>query len=443
MADTSDKISFSPTEALGLAQNLPAQNQNNLLQGVLTSGAQPRPGHNNPNVVLPPAGASTSTPQHVQAVTANITKSSDVTTKITVSYKRNPNDPLFVDAKVFVSGYNGNPSPVQVAQGQSPLSVSLNNTGEAVKVTVQANGNTGAASIGGAPTTAISLPRTPLATTPTTAGNGTGSSTLVMPAEFIVTPSGSVITVTKATETAHTVWASASSGSSSAQPAFRKLVPADLPIANRFGVRVFTGGNTLFNQGVQSSSAIGTASAVTATSTEPYYLGLASSASAGSSAGIVEGTGSAYPLTLGCFLQYETRIQLLSTANIRVWIGLFDGTAGISGAALRSDNPIQNLVAFRYSTAASDTKWQMYTATDATHFTATGTGSTPDTNGHVFGITYDGTNANFYIDRVLVGSQATNLPATSQGLHFFVSIDNVGLANSKSVNVAYGFVDTI
>lgn len=413
--------------------------------GLVFSTAVPRTQVNQIHGTTQNNANGTGIPKQVSNVQVSIANAqTGATATVSVLYRRDPTDAAFSGVNVWVKGYQGNSQLVQVASGTgSPCTFVLNNTGETVSFTIQAFGNGGNAPLAQSPTSSGTLPKS------TGGGFGTSTTTssptgLTMPVEFVVAGSGtSAVVVSKANELPHLVWASASSGSASAQPAFRKLVPADLPVANRFGMRVFTGGNTLFNQGVQSSSAIGTASSVTATSSEPYYLGLASSASAGSSAGVVEGTGSAYPLTLGCFLQYETRIQLPSTASIRVWIGLFDGTAGINVAALRADNPAQNMVAFRYSTAASDTKWQMYTATDATHFTAAGTGSTPDTNGHVFGITYDGTNVNFYIDRVLVGQQATNLPLTSQGLHFFAAIDNVGAANSKSINVAYSFVDTL
>jgi hypothetical protein len=106
----------------------------------------------------------------VRAITV---KASDISSKVTVTFSRNPADFAFVETRVYVSGYKGNPSPVQVASGQSPVSFSLENTGEPVTVTVQASGSSGDAPISTAPTTTLQLVKTPLATTPTTAGNGT------------------------------------------------------------------------------------------------------------------------------------------------------------------------------------------------------------------------------------------------------------------------------
>src|SRR6185312_11793666 len=128
-----------------------------------------------PNPVA--SAGSLTAPSHVQNVQAQIKKASDITTKVTVTFQRNPQDYAFVDARVFVSGYKGNSQPVQVASGQSPVSFSLENTGEPVAVTVQASGNLGQAPLSTAPSTTLQLTKTALATTPTTSGNGPGTAT--------------------------------------------------------------------------------------------------------------------------------------------------------------------------------------------------------------------------------------------------------------------------
>jgi hypothetical protein len=144
------------------------------LQSLKIASGQPRPGNQAPNAVLSPLGGNQTFPQHVTSVTAILKKTSDVSTKATVTFQRAPHDYLYVDSSVYVSGYQGNPQPVKIASGQSPISFSLNNTGESLAFTVQANGPTGPAPLSSAPTTTGKLVSTPLATTPTTGGTGVG-----------------------------------------------------------------------------------------------------------------------------------------------------------------------------------------------------------------------------------------------------------------------------
>jgi hypothetical protein len=79
-----------------------------------------------------------------------------------------------------------------------------------------------------------------MADLPSAVGTGTVTSVgLSLPAEFTVTGSpvttSGTLTVTKANETANTVWAGPSSGGSAA-PAFRALAAADLPAASSISV---------------------------------------------------------------------------------------------------------------------------------------------------------------------------------------------------------------
>jgi hypothetical protein len=59
---------------------------------------------------------------------------------------------------VYVKGYQGNKTPVQVASGsESPVTFIINNTGEAVSILVQAQGNSGEAPLATAPSTGAQL----------------------------------------------------------------------------------------------------------------------------------------------------------------------------------------------------------------------------------------------------------------------------------------------
>lgn len=185
-----------------------------------------------------------------------------------------------------------------------------------------------------------------------------------------------------------------------------------------------------------SSSGTGTQGDVAITATAPNGLSNTTAAGAGSSSGMLIGWGNGgRAVTLGQLLKITFVVSLAATTSERIWIGLQDGHAAVAttAAALRSDNPVLNIVGFRYDTA-SDTKYVCYTGTDGTHFTATAetTSSHFDTSLHIFEIRFDGTNAIFYIDGAQVGSQSTNAPTTSTGLYAVAMIDNIGLGNAKA-----------
>lgn len=169
---------FGPTKPIAFPTPTSVTAQQ--LQTLKTASGQPRQGSQSPNPFV--RGGSPTFPQHVSGVTAILKKSSDVSTKATITFQRSAADGLYVDSSVYVSGYQGNPQPVKVASGQSPISFPLNNTGESLAFTVQANGPTGSAPLSSAPTTTSKLVSTPLATTPTTSGTGVGVTPYTSPA---------------------------------------------------------------------------------------------------------------------------------------------------------------------------------------------------------------------------------------------------------------------
>lgn len=98
-------------------------------------------------------------PRHVSNVAARISTASEGTTSaISVTYSRDPSDTSHSKVNVYVSGYQGNKTPVQVASGsESPVTFVLNNTGETLSIRVQSQGNSGAAPLDTAPTAGIQL----------------------------------------------------------------------------------------------------------------------------------------------------------------------------------------------------------------------------------------------------------------------------------------------
>lgn len=125
---------------------------------------------------------------------------------------------------------------------------------------------------------------------------------------------------------------------------------------------------------------------------------------------------------------------LVDTANVRVWMALTDVFSG-NVTSLESDTPALHLIGFRYSTAAGDTTWQAVCSNSASQ-TTVNTGIAVDTLGHAFGIAVSQTSIVFQIDGTTVATIATNIPANTVRFGDILSVDNVGLANVRTVAVS-------
>lgn len=119
------------------------------------------------------SSTGTGIPKQVSSVsTAMSNAATGATSTVTVTFQRDPTDTSFAGVQIFVKGYQGNQTPVMVAQStESPAKFVLNNTGESISVTVQAYGNGGNAPLSNAPTAGIRLPKS------SSGGFGSGSST--------------------------------------------------------------------------------------------------------------------------------------------------------------------------------------------------------------------------------------------------------------------------
>lgn len=100
-------------------------------------------------------------PKQVSNVAVNMSGASKGSTSLlTVTFQRDPSDKSYSGVIIYVTGYQGNRTPTQVASGtDSPLNVVLNNTGESISIIVQAKGNAGSAPLATAPTTGVTLPK--------------------------------------------------------------------------------------------------------------------------------------------------------------------------------------------------------------------------------------------------------------------------------------------
>jgi hypothetical protein len=146
---------------LDLNAELESVDVRNKIGGIQNLGNQPRLGSIKGGNVIASTQPRQSTPAHVTAVQARVFQTSTDVSQIHIVYKRPPNDPFHRITKIHVSGYKGNAQPVQVASGHSPISFSLENTGERVSITAQASGDLGDAFLDSAPTVALALSRNP------------------------------------------------------------------------------------------------------------------------------------------------------------------------------------------------------------------------------------------------------------------------------------------
>jgi virginiamycin B lyase len=112
-----------------------------------------------------------------------------------------------------------------------------------------------------------------------------------------------------------------------------------------------------------------------------------------------------------CQPVFTTVMSVNRTTNCRVWVGLIPNSVAVH----TTDTPSPNILAFRYSTNASDTHWNTYTSSSSSVNTVVDTGvsitaSQPDV------LTIDASNLSsvkFYINGKLVDTRTTNLPSGS------------------------------
>jgi len=111
--------------------------------------------------INPTGSTGAGIPKPVTNVSASVSNASaGATSVISVNFQRDPSDKNFSRVVIFAKGYQGNNSPVQVGSGaDSPATVILNNTGEAVSLIVQSIGNGGSSPFASSPTCSIKLPQ--------------------------------------------------------------------------------------------------------------------------------------------------------------------------------------------------------------------------------------------------------------------------------------------
>ena len=403
-------------------------------------------------------------PQHVTDVRVMMANAqTGSTSAVTVLFHRDPSDTAFSGVVVLAKGYQSNQSPVQIASSaDSPCTFILNNTGEAVSLVVQAQGNGGQAPLDSAPTVGVRLPKS--------TGGGVGTTTTVTPPTVSGSASPGQIAVfaTPATTltggnlsgdvvtsggTSTTVQKIQGDPVSSSAPKIGDVLEWSGTqwslVPPRFSVRGFRA--PMNSTAIASShplgglTPIGTANVnvgTDATATEPRLLAVATAGTAQTvTCGVEEAPQSTGGTTLGILTRFVARVRGNQTTNVRYWIGLLDGTVNLTNTAFfASDTPNQKYVGFRYS-STTDSVWKATAGTATANQTVVSTGVSVDTtNTQLFEIIFDGTNANFYINGAAVGQISTNLPTTSAKLRAAVLVDNKNTANTDTVSYAHVFV---
>ena len=398
-------------------------------------------------------------PRHVTNVSASITAAAKgATSTVTVAFQRDPSDNAFSKVNVYVRGYQGNQSLVQIGGGsESPITFTLSNTGEPINVLVQASGNSGDAPISTAPSRGIKLPLSASGGYGPSSQFGVSISGNPQAGELTKWASGTSITNGDLSGDAQTTGSTAvtvkgiqtipvSAATPNTGDILRYNVAGDSKwdIASGMGRFImcqcdansspFTVGNG------EVPAFIGTQAKFGALSVDPMGNSFtsAATASANVTAGIRFGWGAALgadQFTYGTTWRVSIRARMNNTTNARYWIGTTDGATGdFSGSAgLASDAPTRTMAAFRYSNGV-DTNIQAVCAVSGTQ-TIVNTGIAPNTtNSQLFEIAFvAGSKFNFYIDGSLVASITTHVPAASDRFGVFVCSDN------KNTNTAVGF----
>lgn len=303
------------------------------------------------------------------------------------------------------------------------------------------------------------------------AGGTVTSVALTMPGEFSV--SGSPVTtagtlaVTKANESANTVWAGPTTGAA-AQPTFRLVVNADLPdtgvVAGSYGdgqdipiitvnskgvltavssveiisaafpvdkwwghIRITDNVSQTVSTGVQALNMVITTSSFGASVTQVndashgYYLEYTAGTTATSRAGFFSNALVTRLDNLPLFYA-STRTSASALTLQRIWIGLTSNNSGSTSVGMGTDTPGANSVhciAFRASSVAGDTNWQIVSS-DGSSTNVKDTGVAFATNtAYRFRIdAANKTSVHCYINGTEVNNSpvTTNLPSTTQNL---------------------------
>jgi hypothetical protein len=146
-------------------------------------------------------------------------------------------------------------------------------------------------------------------------------------------------------------------------------------------------------------------------------------------------------LSPGTIQDWLAKTALLGATFARYWIGFSDVVVGGIGAAFPTNTPSANFIGFRFS-AGTDTHLVAVCQTDSTHQTIVDTGISPTLSAspQLFEVipTSSGTVINFYINKSLVATISTNVPAASTPMGSFIVFDGqANVTSNASTNIFY------
>ncbi len=145
-------------------------------------------------------------------------------------------------------------------------------------------------------------------------------------------------------------------------------------------------------------------------------------------------------ITLGLLSDWFTKIALIPSLALRVWLGFSDVTDSTAAAVLFSDTPAANFCGFRFSTDA-DTTIKAICQTSSSNQTVADTGVAP-VSGELYLLeivpTNSGATVAFYINGLLVATIDTNVPTNSTVMGSVLAADILdNLSSSGSYSFAY------
>ena len=414
-------------------------------------------------------------PKAVTNVQASISNAAKGTTSVVnVQFRRDPSDKAYSRVLIFAQGYQGNNTPVQLGSStDSPATLVVNNTGEAITVIVQASGNGGAVPLAQCPSVGVQLPKSAAGgvgtntktSTPATSGSAAAGqlakfanpATTVTGADLsgdAVTAGGTAVTVeglqgtpiSSSAPRPGDVLAYSIYGDSKWEPINPGLIPDQRvgiycdPANVATALSTVGTGTLLGESGTQSSVAASYPDLAMVRVTTP---GTASTTTVGWDH---ISSGSINRIPFGCIRRFSARVRLNQTTNCRYWFGIKYSSAGAPGATtFATDTPNGPFfVGFRFS-ASTDTDIQavcMNGSSAAT--TVTSTGVAVDTSHpHLFEAVPASGTVYFYIDGALVATISTNIPANTQGMGLMVCADNKNTANAITIDIRYAHLNII
>lgn len=201
------------------------------------------------------------------------------------------------------------------------------------------------------------------------------------------------------------------------------------------GAAVFTAiglGGTLNTNGTTSMSV----------DTDFHYINYATSTAANTEAGLDVNTADDVRLSWlpDVTIQFKTGAAGTDVAGIRIFVGLASVTN------LNADTGANNMIAFRFSTAAGDTNWMAFTRDNAGGSTATSTGVAVTANtAYKFRIVATSTTTvDFYINDVLTNSGvAANLPSLTVSMNMVAQAYNVTAGTARNIKIHRFYMTSI